>query len=92
MFGAGGGGGSGNAAEVPSGPNKANSEAAKKHLENMKSESDGTTRKKKIRERERPNLSLRLRETRVLVAGFTQPLEDGCPSMLTLEITPASAI
>ena len=53
MFGAGGGGGSGNAAEVPSGPNKANSEAAKKHLENMKSESDGTTRKKKIRERER---------------------------------------
>ena len=59
MFGAGGGGGSGNAAEVPSGPNKANSEAAKKHLENMKSESDGTTRKKKIRERERerPKLS-----------------------------------
>ena len=56
MFGVGG-----SSVEAPSCPmpKKANSEAAKKHLENMKSESDGTTRKKKIRERERerPKLS-----------------------------------
>ena len=59
MFG--GEAGSSNAA-TQSGPNKANSEAAKKFLE--KSENDGTTRKKKVREREikvisSANLSLR---------------------------------
>ena len=77
MFGSGDGGGSERKTSVEN-KKKANSEAAKKFLEKEKSENEGTTRKKKIREGEvkfnlSANLSLRGCANH---ASFTQPLRD----------------
>ena len=74
---------------IQSMPKKANSEAARKFLEKEKSESvDGTTRKKKIREKEFKSLLAVLKfEGKVgcITRGFTQPLKE-IYAQLTLKL------